>query len=568
MDENILDGAVEPQGNTGKEKISLFDNDGAKKSQATLLIEIGQQFELFHCPNKEAYAQIGKQVLSVASKAFKDKLSHEFFTLTGKGCNGKAIADALATLESIAKYDSPEHVVYNRVANLGDKIYIDIGCNNFRVIEITTEGWQTLDIAPVKFVRKQGFAALPEPVKGGELSGLKSFLNIHNEQLPLALGFIFCAVAGISPYPILILQGEQGTGKSTTSRVIRSFIDPSTVPLRNPPKDPRDLIVSAANSHCVVLDNLSGLKPEFSDCLCRLSTGGGHDLRKLYTDMDQSLIDVQRPVMVNGIDDIATRPDLAERALILNLPVINDIARKTENEFWQDFDKSKPILLGAILAAIAAGLKHRSSIQLPIKPRMADAAIWITACESAFNPETPFINAHRINQQEAIELSIEASPVGSAIIELMANREYWTGTPTNLFKALAAIAGESQTRGRAWPQSTKGLKASINRLKASFRKIGINIDEGKSGNRFYEIRKVENKPSKPSDPPKPAQDKAFSENAIRPQASKWTDNRLDKPPNRPQPSNKKTNKSDAWTVWTDRADKFQHGENNADVERF
>jgi len=91
------------------------------------------------------------------------------------------------------------------------------------------------------------------------------------------------------------------------------------VSLRSPPKQPRDLLISAMNAHMVNLDNLSGISPDISDTLCRLSTGGGHDQRALYTDDEQCLVDVQKPVMVNGIDDVATRPDLAERSLIVNL---------------------------------------------------------------------------------------------------------------------------------------------------------------------------------------------------------------------------------------------------------
>jgi hypothetical protein len=36
------------------------------------------------------------------------------------------------------------------------------------------------------------------------------------------------------------------------------------------------------------------------------------------------------------------------------------------------------------------------------------------------------------------------------------------------------------------------MKSTINKLKSSFRRLGIDIEEGKSGNRFYSIAKVEN----------------------------------------------------------------------------
>ncbi|WP_411726401.1 hypothetical protein [Methyloglobulus sp.] len=139
-------------------------------------------------------------------------------------------------------------------------------------------------------------------------------------------------------------------------------------------------------THVVALDNLSGLSPEISDCLCRLSTGGGHDVRQLYSDTDQILIDIQKPVIINGIDDIATRPDLAERALIINLPEIKPDTRKSESEFWRGFERDKTAIFAGLLDCLAVGLVRRDSIVLKEKPRMADVALWVTACEEGYKP--------------------------------------------------------------------------------------------------------------------------------------------------------------------------------------
>jgi len=494
--------AIDPQEDTTPD-IDLLDSEGKKKSQATLLIELGQINSLFHCSNKDGYALIGKNqaVMALRSRDFREHLSHEFFKLTGKGCNTNALTDALATLESIAKFNNPMYDVYMRAANLDKFLYLDTGCPNWRVIEVTADGWRTLDRSPVKFFRKRGAAALPDPSTNGDITRLRDYINVDNKQLPLVIGWLLCALGGVKPYPILILQGEQGTGKSTTSRVLRSLIDPSTVPLRSPPKDPRDLLVSAGNNHIVVLDNLSGLSPELSDCLCRLSTGGGIDLRALFTDNEQVLIDIQRPVLINGIDDIATRPDLAERALIINLPVIEGSDRRGEREFWQAFDEDKPVILGALLNALVSGLKHQDTVKLTCKPRMADVAQWVTACEHGLGCVGSFMAAHEKNQTEAIELGLESSPIGSAVVTLMSERERWIGKPTELLAALAGIAGDSQIRSKAWPQSPKGLSNIIKRLMPSFRQVGISVSETRTMTaRLYKLERVGFYPSYPSYP--------------------------------------------------------------------
>lgn len=245
-----LSTAIDPTQDGIKTRIDLFDNNGKRKSQATLLIEIGQLNALFHCQNKNGYTCIaGKAVMALKSSGYKEYLSHEVFKLTGIGCNRNAITDALDTLESIAKFNNPMHDVYMRVANLDSTIYIDLGCPDWRVIEIKQDGWQVLNKSPVKFVRKQGATALPEPTKDGDITLLNQYLNVDPQQMPLVIGWLLCALAGVKPYPILILQGEQGTGKSTTSRALRSLIDPSAVPLRSLSKDIKDLLVSAGNNY-------------------------------------------------------------------------------------------------------------------------------------------------------------------------------------------------------------------------------------------------------------------------------------------------------------------------------
>ncbi len=121
-------------------------------------------------------------------------------------------------------------------------------------------------MSPVMFTRRNGMAPLPVPVPGS-LSDLKNYINVEDKDLPLVVGWILMAARGRGPYPVLIFNGEQGTGKSTTPRVVRSMADPSTVPLRGLTRDVRDILVSASNNHVVVADNLCpALRRNFRTC--------------------------------------------------------------------------------------------------------------------------------------------------------------------------------------------------------------------------------------------------------------------------------------------------------------
>ena len=65
-------------------------------------------------------------------------------------------------------------------------------------------------------------------------------------------------------------------------------------------------------------------------------------MRQLYSDQDEVLFDATRPVILNGIEDIVTRPDLADRAVFLTLEPIPEDRRRPEQELWMAFDAERP----------------------------------------------------------------------------------------------------------------------------------------------------------------------------------------------------------------------------------
>lgn len=90
-----------------------------------------------------------------------------------------------------------------------------------------------------------------------------------------------------------------------------------------------------------------------------------------------------RPVILNGIEELATRSDLLDRAIVLTLAAIPDDRRQTQWELWQRFEQQRPGLLGALLDAVSWALRNIADVRLDHSPRMADFAQWATAAESA-----------------------------------------------------------------------------------------------------------------------------------------------------------------------------------------
>ena len=138
---------------------------------------------------------------------------------------------------------------------------MDLGNETWDAIMITPEGYEVVTHSPVRFVRKAGHAPLPYPQPGGTIEELRPFLNVGtDEEFMMVAAWTAFSLSPWGPYPILVLQGEQGSAKSTTVRVLRALVDPAVEPLRALPKNERDLAIAAGNAWVLAFDNLSGIR--------------------------------------------------------------------------------------------------------------------------------------------------------------------------------------------------------------------------------------------------------------------------------------------------------------------
>jgi hypothetical protein len=343
--------------------------------------------EVFHTPggyDSEGYTTLEvnghRESWPISSKGFRRWLSKRFYDEHSKAPGSQALQDALNVIAGKAVHEGPEHEIAVRLAEQGGNIWLDLADPDWRAVRVGPGGWEVVSDCPVRFVRKRGMLALPEPARGGRIEELRPLVNLpDDDSWVLFVAWLVAALRPGRPFPILAVNGEQGSAKSTLCRMARALLDPNVSPLRRPPRDDRDLMIAASNGWVVGYDNLSGIRPELSDTLCCLATGGGFGTRELYTDDDEKLFAAMRPVLVNGIEDLATRADLLDRALTLTLPAIPDEKRRDEGGLWRQYEEVRPRVLGALLDAVSAALRDLPDTRLTSKPRMADFALWVTA---------------------------------------------------------------------------------------------------------------------------------------------------------------------------------------------
>jgi hypothetical protein len=494
-----------------------------KALQSDELVEAARETgELFHDEDGEPYADVVSaepqphhEILRIRSRTFRTWLAGCYYRMSGRPPGGQAMTDALAVLSAVAQFEGSEREVGLRIAAHGGAIYLDLADPLWRVVEIDTQGWRILDRSPVPFRRPRGMRALPEPAHGGSLEELRGFVNVvDDDQYRLLAGWLLASFRPSGPYIVLVLTGEQDSAKSTTARLLRLLIDPNEVGDRTLPRDDQSFAIAASNSWIASFDNVSNLADWQSDAIARLATGAGFGTRQLYSDDEEFLVHVARPVILNGIGGIVTRPDLMDRAVVIDLASIPDERRRPEDEFYPSFETARPRLLGALLAAASVAFDRQDQVVIKHLPRMADATRWITAAEGALRwPERSFLAAYHGNRTNSRALTLEASPLAAPINRLIELID-WTGSATELLKALEDRVGDEVIKRRDWPKTAQQLGTELRRLAPDLRRVEkIEITFATRHGSGRTVLVVRNRDSM-SQPSQPSQDRDNGDNDL------------------------------------------------------
>jgi hypothetical protein len=385
--------------------------------------------------------------------------------------------DALSTLAARAYFEGKKYPVFIRIGELNGKLYYDLGDDSWRVVEIDADGWRILDKSPVKFIRPSGYKAQLMPVRGGNFEELRKFVNVtSDDDWVLFVGWLVSSYRASGPYAILSLAGTQDAAKSTTTKMIRLLVDPSTALVRAQPKEERDLMVGGKNNWLLAFDNLSHISESLSDALCRISTGGGQANRENYTNGKEYLFDVMRPVVMNGIEELATRPDLADRTINVFLPSLSDDKRKDEKVLYAEYMEAIPRILGAVFDVLSVAIRNLPHTKLEKSPRMADVAKFITAAEPGLGWQSgQFVDVYQEYRQTARINALEASHVGTALLSLMEHNSRWEGSATDLLGTLDHRVPHTVKR-KNFPSSARAMSGALRRIIPNLKEVGIEVE--------------------------------------------------------------------------------------------
>lgn len=486
---------------------------GQTGTQTATLLSLVHGAEVFHTPEREAFVALQlenrHEVYRVRSREFRLRLVGLYFADEGKPPSENALAGAVGTLEAMALFQGRQRQVHIRVgADRLGQMCLDLANRDGEIVEVTGSGWRVVRKSEVLFHRPKGMRPLPRPQAGGDLELLRELLNVPTDDdgpWQLIVAWLLGALNPRGPYPVLCLNGPPGAAKSFAGSTLRALVDPSTAMLRSAPREERDLAIAANSNWVVALDNISSLQQWLSDALCRMATGEGFATRQLYTDVDETIINVSRPMLLTGIEDFVVQEDLLDRALVVQLAAIPRGMRRPEAWLKGKFKHSHGLILGALLDLVSVALKNLPSTRLSELPRLADFAYWVTAAEPILGwaPGT-FVAAMNGNREAGSSVALENSPLTPELIGLLAEQDPWQGSASDLLDAIERRANEKVRSQRNWPRSPSALSGQLRRLANCLGDAGIRVvfPNRSSKKRLIRLEQTPELPSLPS-PPSP-----------------------------------------------------------------
>lgn len=433
--------------------------------------------------------------LAVGSKALNNRI-RQLGMNDGIKLRKNDLSDLNHSLQAEAEMAGVRQDVWNRVAQTEGGIVIDLGDDKHTHVKITPGLVQLLGSGSnTLFSRSQVSKAMALPAQAGNLHPLEKYINLQPVQRLLFIAWISYTLAHpklpASKFVILVLQGNQGSGKSLLCRIIQQLIDPSIVGVQIMPSNPKDLSIAAQNAHVLCYDNLRTISQSMSDILCTAATGGAISSRQLYSDADMNVIQLHVALVLNGIHSFIDQPDLAQRCLPLELLTISEGKRKSEVQFERDFQQDLPAIMGGLFELIANIFTHLPAVKVTNPERMIDFVRWLAAMERVDGAPAGAYQAEysRLLNQGQLD-SLQDNLLASEVLDFARQQldGTWGGTPVELLNKLTMQASAQTQKSREWPQNAIALTKRLKPLQAGLMTQGVFLEFTRGKERMITVR--------------------------------------------------------------------------------
>jgi hypothetical protein len=527
------------------------EDEDEKKSKAEVALETANEIikklfvDEYQTPHAAILVKDHLETLPLNSRRFRNYLASQTYKQGRIVLDSRTLKDVIGVLSAQAEFDSGDPIRLNlRVArvqgiNVFGKesitLYYDLTNKDWEFIEITANGWKVIknqDSRLVLFHRYNNQLAQDYPSSDYDPKIFDRFIelilnqsNVKDKEILaeysiLLKCYIICSFIADIPKAIPMPHGSQGAAKTTLMELVKSLIDPSVILTLSFPRDINEFIQQLSHNYVAYYDNISNLKDQMSDQICRAVSGSGSSKRVLYSDDDDFIRTLMRCVGLNGINLAATKPDILDRAIFFEMKRIEDKDRRYIKKIKKEFQDMRPQILGYILdvlVKVMAWIEQNGMIDLSKLPRMAD---WSGYCEIIARcmgeNDGKFIDAYKNNSKIQIDEVMNTSLVASCIGRLVETDKFnalgidgkplgFEGTASHLKKELEEMATELRidTKDKDFPKKPNALTRMIREIEHTLKEAGIEVEFTKAWDhnrtRLIKIRKSSSEPSASSE---------------------------------------------------------------------
>lgn len=444
---------------------------------------------------------------AVKSQNFKYAIFMECVAIKDKFHENKLINKIVDYFLAHALASKNKKTIYSRIAKVGDEIVYNLNNEARQYVVVSAERpclENEIEVSQkdCAFISNSlmGEQMIPKIKKEHNLYDLLSpFLNMDEDSKKL---LTVCLVAWFIqdiPKAVILLQGEQGSGKTFLTSLIQKIVDPVTHETLNSLDTKEDLGVALATHYVMAVDNITDLPKGVSDLLCQASTGGSMLKRTKYSNFDASVVSFKNCVLLNGITIENARLDLRDRIVGFELPTLSKkyVSAKT---LEKEFDEKLPYILGQIFYVLSQAMKIYDELEYVESPRLVDFFTWGRAIATVvFGTDQEFIEIFLRNKGFVFEELVQSDPLGNAM-KIYLNS--LTSFPckvnsTELYKKLMDIAriNHINMNSERWVTGSQELSNKLKTLVPAFRGMGYSIvidsNNKSNGVRYIRIGKTE-----------------------------------------------------------------------------
>lgn len=415
--------------------------------------------------------------------SLRHQLTMDMYSATGRVANNDALSTVLNIAEGTA-FRSPKVTPHLRIAAKDGAVFLDLGREDGKAVELRPGAWRVVDRPPVLFARTSLTAELPLPAEEGRMEEARDLINLASAD-DWAL-YVCCRIASLFPgitHPIEILSGPPGSAKTAATRITTNWIDPS--PAMQPvPRDGRTWAALAGGRYVLALDNVSGIPRWWSDALCKAASGDGWVDRALYTDGELYVSAFQSVIVMNGITLGGLEGDLADRLASHKLSRLSGF--RSDDEIAATWALAHPAALAWLLDRTVEIMADMWTLPPMVsKDRLTRFSQIVELVDRRWRTNAGA--AWRAGRFAALEDIVDGDEVASAMRQALAGP--WQGTSAELLSILQVHGGLADMRGgRKW--TARGLSERLERTAQPLAAIGWRIQryrEGHGGKRMIQI---------------------------------------------------------------------------------